>query len=139
MIKFNEKEIALAKKLHDLGVRRKIRKSDWIWYKNKVWMVRYVSLGGEYLTIIHGKNDEDERNIHRSVVVPLWQIHDCLEWLRGKGFRFILHHYAVKEYYLGCGRDDGSNWIEGKASKTPLEALLKAMIAITKEDKNGRQ
>ena len=66
--------------------------------------------------------------------IPLWTISDCLEFLKEKEFRFILHHYDVKEYHLGYGRGTGQ-WSDITPCKTPLEACLKAVLAVLEEGK----
>ena len=67
--------------------------------------------------------------------MQFWSLEDCLEFLRERGFRFILHHYDVKEYHLGYGRDDTGQWSDIVPCKTPLEACLKAVLAVLEESK----
>lgn len=69
-------------------------------------------------------------------VIPLWQEHDCLEWLREKRFNIQFNFYG-EEWELRI-YISGKSWHKYEAQyqrkgKTPLEALLRAVLSVMEE------
>lgn len=137
-MKFTQEEISLCKKIAERH-RRFPHKGDWEYNDNtKEPTLRTEKyLGMENPLFIDGAN-----------IFLIWQIHDCLEFLRKRKYR-------IAQCYDGYGiiRKDKSpdvtvvklwNWekdllpeVEGTGN-TLLEALLKAVLAILEaEEKPG--
>jgi len=122
-MKFTTEEIALCKKLHELGVRKEIKYGDWFLFKQ---------LGrGEDICLCK-KHPETQST--KSYIIPLWTWADAREWLIKKGI-FL-------EAYLGFGLVEKSQWRfwdRNKAKlfdikgKTDLEAILKCMVEIAEK------
>jgi len=62
--------------------------------------------------------------------IPLWTISDCLELLREKGLTFSFYNYTVGKYYFEYGYPNKRYWSDIVAYKTPLEACLRAVLAV---------
>lgn len=140
-MKFTKEEKALAKQLKEFGVRRKIKYGDWYIIKRKSILCAY--------------SNDCFRRIMGDKIIPLWQIHDCLEWLREKSW-FV---WGFGEHESGRDNIDTRYWVvniteaiengvyiyspevtkhcKETFGKTPLEALLKAIIEVKKEQGNG--
>jgi hypothetical protein len=121
IMKFTTEEIALCKKIAEKH-RKEIYKGDW--YID-------VNIGDTTFLCQHGNCgslDDDS--------VPLWQISDCLEFLRERGYRINLHENVLTdgtEVTLNHPErlEDITNVVY--KGKTPLEACLKAVLAIVEE------
>lgn len=137
-MRFTKEEIRLCKKLAELGVSKEIKKGDNVLYIDKIWMVRYATRTPYYLTIIHGEYDEDERNVRGDKVVLIWREKDCLKWLKEKCKDHVLLIHDIddsKKWW--CWFDEYHETRQFEKGKTPLEALLKAMIQVVKEGKDA--
>ena len=130
--------------------RKKIDIGDWLLRDKELGLVqdrKIDSVFNEWL-IIHLIASEEvlESGCVRqddSDIIPLWTIFDCLEFLRKKGYRCA----------GGSENKDGTWWfsftntdksIAGGfyyqgVGKTPLEACLKPVLAVVKENKNGKE
>lgn len=109
-MKFTKEEISLCKQVREKH-RKEIKYGDWSLNEGgfvKVWPYRY--------------------NCKRIELIPLWQIPDCLEFLKGRfrKLRVCSDDEFEVEYWLksGCYYQYG---------KTPLEACLKAVLAVLEE------
>jgi len=77
-------------------------------------------------------------------MLPLWTISDCLEFLREKDWYIsMLYEHLGKEggYDLDIGKlikntRSPEGTFEHVIAKTPLEACLKAVLAVLEEGKN---
>jgi len=156
MIKFTKEEISLCKQIAEKH-RKEIRQGDWILDSdNKPWLISGVELWKSCRPGLENTITYDLEPIDRTqepIVVlekeeiekypALWTISDCLEFLREKGFLYIeISSPEVDELF-------GENWqvvIKHKDgfpecsisyviqyAKTPLEALLKAVLAVLEE------
>lgn len=129
-MEFNKEEIALAKELHELGVKRRRKCGDWVYveyppkYANPPRTTGQVAL---YERLQHS-------TIPFKIKFDLWQIHECLEWLRGKGCDRIEIKVFWNELQVEIRHESKLEFPKYKRAKTLLEALLKAMIAIKKEE-----
>ena len=130
MTKFTKKEISLCKQLAEKH-RKKIGEGDW-----------YISESSEYKTGWSSPmlNDNDYEPVKMKLTgifddkdrndVPLWTISDCLEFLREKFER--LRFCDDKKLEVQIWLPDGFYYHVGK---TPLEACLKAVIEVLKNEK----
>ena len=141
-MKFTPEEIKVCKELSRLGVRKKRVCGDWVYVE---YPPRYANPPQTT-----GQAALYERLQHSTVPFKikfnLWQIHDCLEWLKGKGIRIWGLHTQYDEdvkptgkFVFWCNFNDEvsltSEYNGMEDALTPLEALLKAMIAIAKDNK----
>lgn len=126
-----KESIALAKELHELGVKKKGKCGDWV----------YVEYPSRYATPPQAVGQPALYERLQNSTVPfkvkfdLWQIHDCLEWLRGNKIFILLQviKNGVLVSYKGISQMDGMVVEKRINAKTPLEALEKAMIQVKKE------
>jgi len=69
--------------------------------------------------------------LKRRSAVPLWTISDCLEFLRGKGYRVdILETEGRYETFIVKCHGHKTKLVIYQHSNTPLEACLKAVLAV---------
>ena len=130
-MKFTKEEISLCKQIAGKH-RKEINLGDWIIQKNKTYP--------EVVYCIYTDDSElictELEVIYKKNCIPLWTISDCLEFLREKGwlvrdlieyegeFGTTFLHQSVSE----------EKFINGDG-KTPLEAFLKAVLAVLEEGK----
>jgi len=113
-MRFTKEEISLCKQIAGKH-KKEIEYGDW-------YLSNTVTLLNKF---IHGTI-----NMARQVrlcLIPLWTIEDCFEFL-GEQFNKLKRCKTIFEVelkFLG-----GRNWHEGK---TPLEACLKAVLAVLEE------
>jgi len=128
MRQFTPKEIEICKKVAEKE-RKEIKRGDWYLYDGEIhlWDIRY-------------KMSDDDRG--KPNPVPLWQEHDCLEWLRGHGFSIIQacehpmsHQWLVEinPYESPAYKIMGRESFDARGEFSLLEALLKAVLAILEE------
>ena len=123
-MKFTKEEISLCKQVAQMW-RKPIKYGDW-----------FLNKGGVYAKIWpYG------HNCKRIDVIPLWTISDCLEFLRDRAL-YLLGLNQSDECEFVCGFcevddmgmriiDETAKWVEGT---TPLEACLKAVLAVLEEE-----
>lgn len=114
-MEFTAEEISLCKQIAEKH-RKEITRGDWYVHDSDEKNMAILSLGHEPLSF---KN-----------LIPLWSITDCLEFLR-KHF-YILRVCSDGQLEAEVGMLGGSIYHYGK---TPLEACLKAVLAVLKEGK----
>lgn len=145
MRKFTDTEIDLCKKIAEKE-RRKITEGDWLLKDGEIGLVQNIkidSVFNEWLITLLINSEEilpsgcikqDDIDI-----IPLWQEHDCLEWLMERGF-----------YIERLGQDDECLWsleihefddmgiVKGTkgiyGGKSKLEPCLRAVLAVMEED-----
>lgn len=98
MREFTPTEIELCKKIAEKE-KREIKWGDWIYYESEfgsgnVWFVNDTE--GNKLSC---ENEDSEIFVFPKDAIPLWQEHDCLEWLMERGF-----------YIERLGQDDDYSW-----------------------------
>jgi len=135
-MEFSETEIQLCKEIWDTGVKKPL-----LFYE-------YFTLGCDNSPFVLGgsvfwNGDEDEIyqdypgkpiKYGKGEWWPLWQIHDCFEWLRKKeicDFEIVGLKKGGSEIY-GYDSCEGLHNFNGE---TLLEALLRLVIAIAKWEK----
>jgi len=142
---FNATEKNLCKKVAEKW-RKDYTQGDWILDSNdKPWLIAGVELwkfsrpGLEH-TMAYDLEPVDRTEdavvvLHEEEIkryIPLWQEHDCLEFLRKqKGFRCYFVDHANHETTTVCMEYwDGQKKTIIKKCKTLLESLLKTVLAV---------
>ena len=139
-MKFTKDEIVLCKKITEKH-RKEIEYGDWIKCGDEQFI--FVS---EYkgLIVVYSEGGYDlSHRILRDEIIPLWQISDCLEFLRENNYILRLPYQSN---ILKRGMEFSECLVDGKEKKEvfingsdfmekPLEALLKAVLAILEEGK----
>ena len=125
MRQFTDEEIKNCRKIAEKGERKTVEYGDWC-YSEIYWPghgdrdvidPKRVGLWRSHLPA-------DENTAH----TPLWQEHDCLEWLKDKFTVIELWRTGRKLVWM-CRLNDYKWW----KGETPLEALLRAVLAIIEE------
>lgn len=132
MREFTPKEIELCKKIAERE-RREIKKGDWVIDINRADIpLLVIDIQLEYLTLSLGYEATYQVSSERKKgSIPLWQIHDCLEWLKEKGwFRVNINTVEADVKCTNVWKNIAPIETSGK---TPLEALLSAVLAIQEE------
>jgi len=113
MIKFNKEEISLCKQVAE-RYRKKVGWGDWGLVDDQIHLYDVITIG----------KDTVEKGI-----IPLWTISDCLEFLQEKvGVIELWRHGRNLNKWLY--RLNNHRWNDGK---TPLEACLRAVLAVLEE------
>ena len=120
-MKFTKEEISLCEQVAE-KYRKEIKYGDWYYFKEKVHL-------------IWAKPEP----IMDDICIPLWTISDCLEFLGEKGRDTIVIEiepgWDVKCFAEKREVNKGyEHRVEG-GGKTPLEACLKAVLAVLEEGK----
>ena len=127
-MKFTKEEIALCRKIAEKH-RKEIEVGDWYLLDKKLILVAWSNRG----FLDYKENIKD--------CLPLWQISDCLEFLRERGFTIIqaCEHSMSHEWIIEINPYE-SNAVKTMGHKSfevrggvILEALLKAVLAILEE------
>ena len=127
MIKFTKEEISLCKQVMEKH-RKDIEYGDWYWSTSH----------NKPLIVIAGGFRADEQK--HFGVFKIWTISDCLEFFEEKGFN---HIYGFIHFKDGTWTFTAENSIEdnqykrtrGEKASTLLEACLKAVIEVLKNEK----
>ena len=143
---FTKEEIALCKKIAEKH-RKEVKWGDVVCGKDGVGIVATIStsVGGKKIVSIdcyQGKIPHYEEQ--EESIIPLWQISDCLEFLRNRRsihgevrLAYIDHHDRWFVHIFEENSPSTSKVIMVESGMTPLEACLKAVLAIV-EEKNGK-
>jgi len=134
-MKFTKEEISLCEQIAE-KYGKDIEYGDWFIFKEDPHCFPSVFYPEEHHTL-------------KEVLFPLWTISDCLEFLEGKGFTYILYFYdkssfdsekVEKEWHK-----EGRGWYELSLfdsrkhenrlfmGKTRLIICLKAVLAVLEE------
>lgn len=116
-MKFTKTEIGLCRQIAEKH-KKEIQYGDW-----------FIDPEGHEVVNINWRPEGD---------VPLWTIEDCLEFLREKSCSIILTLYPGEEQWnsgVEMWDEDGDKVVFGHdwIGETPLEALLKAVLAVLEE------
>lgn len=125
-MKFSKESIALCKKIAEKH-RKEIKYGDWYYDTGKQSVELWWSFGQEILAV-------------DNTTIPLWQISDCLKFLRerkywlrmdtslsdafSKARVWVFSELYAKKHWMNSPNYNG---------KTILEACLKAVLAIVEE------
>ena len=128
MRQFTKQEIDLCKKIAEKSLSRK-RLDDGDYFFCKVFGKEGIFLVSDMLSVDWHKTIREDKK-----AIFLWQEHDCLEWLRGKGYiiAFVVDLGAICPKHRNiisitiCGRERAKTYY----GKTPLEALLRTVLAV---------
>lgn len=142
---FTPKEISLCREIAEI-YRKPINRGDY--YAAKMFkpirnIKAYLDMRGDgyavigkekYLISIRTENDAITADRQKALFwFSLWQEHDCLEWLR-KEHESIVIQYIWQSWNVYVKKSPEGNIQSYKfTGKTPLEALLSAVLAIMKE------
>jgi len=131
-MKPNETTIKLSRELWELGVKKKIEYGTWFSmyrWTDKNASTLYVGDGYES-SIIPIPHPE----IGSKIGFPIWTSCDeCIEWLKGKGWRFFLYSYEHDDRRFEFYSDEKDTAIIDVSANIPIiEALLKAMVEVAK-------
>jgi len=99
--------------------------------------------------ILCAYSNDGFRKSREKMIVPLWQIHDCISWFNERGF-YLRHLVELQHDFLSLQEVDEGKWhanfirpkkkpqgykeVRGQG-KTPLEAVLKPMVQLAKAEK----
>ncbi len=125
-MKFNPEEISLCKQIAE-KYGKEIRYGDWhldLWER--------LRLSGDTR---FGEEPTGKRKLNE--ILPLWTISDCLEWLgKLESFRaYFIDTYGAESRMLCVNYWDEQDKTFIRKGKTPLEACLKAVLAVLEEKK----
>ena len=134
MRNFTPTEIDLCKKIAEKE-RRPINKGDWVTEIDRADIpLLVIDIQLEYLTLSLGYESTHRVLSKRKEVVPLWQEHDCLEFLRRqpnlKMLKLISDYQQLKWFVIMM---DGQYKEKTNSGKALLEALLRAVLAVMEE------
>lgn len=119
-MRFNKEEIALCKKIAE-KYRKVIEYGDWYFTKGKA------------------RNEADSDYLVQPYF-PLWQISDCLEFLKEKKWRLLdlVNDMFIGKKYSYHIRILDENYEKAHifSKETVLEALLKAVLIIVEKEKS---
>jgi len=121
MIKFTKEEISLCKQVREKELLLKpVKEGDWV--RNEYGKPSTDLVTSEYI-----------RNVIRFTDIkhwfPLWTISDCLEFLRERKSQMEFELVFGDEWKVIF------HWIKVFEGNTPLEACLKAVLAVLEEEK----
>jgi len=120
---FTKEEISLCKQVAE-KYRKEIKYGDWTLNEGgfvKVWPYRH--------------------NCKRIELITLWTISDCLEFLRERNLEFTLNYFnhvrfwQIQLWNKSSTQAIYSDYGKENKNKTPLEACLKAVLAVLGEGK----
>jgi len=143
-MKFTKTEIDLCKQIAERH-RKELDVGDWFY-------VKMSDSDEPYIGCVTNTDKDRERprlwdcydaSFEIAIVIPPWTISDCLEFLRERKridgeirLAYIDHH---DKYFAHIFEEDASairtKIILVESGKTPLEALLKAVLAVLEEKK----
>ena len=118
-MKFPEKEISLCKQVAEKH-RKEIGEGDWV-----------VHVNSDHPTLVRDK--ESILYLNNKFQLPLWTISDCLEFFFQKGWQleeFFKNGAGTFSFHINKGEED----YHFEVGKTPLEACLKAVLAVFDEE-----
>lgn len=114
-MKFNPEEISLCKQVMEKHMKP-ISQGDW-----------YYSKDLDAISFYYRINPEKKPTRH---IIPLWIISDCLEFLGDKFQK--LRVCSDSKFEIEFWLSSGCYYVYGK---TPLEACLKAVLAVLEDKK----
>lgn len=132
-MKFSKEEISLAKKLHELGVRKEIKEYEYvIGYWTKGWRKDFDHVVGILLNKKLGEIKVGKDALcYPDKIIPLWTWAECANWLEKKGcYCFLTGELKKGGWY--CHAYINNNIYEGEG-KIREEAILKCMVSVLAE------
>ena len=141
MIKFTKEEISLCKQVaekHRKEINTGNRVIDGL--ASGILLIYRKVQKGFYLECVDEKGCLVTRT-KQTIDFPLWAISDCLEFLKSKSFYGSISNVGsyyetyYKKIIVGENDEDLSIKVYSGIVKTPLEACLKAVLAVLEEGK----
>ncbi len=130
-MKFTKKEISLCKQIAK-KYRKRIKEGDYIVWAGRQCLI--IEVGETYVAVKCWKSREQTAIKYtwtkHEFLTPLWTISDCLEFL-GAHF-YTLRIRVDDDFEVAYWSKDGNSY---QCGKTPLEACLKAVLAVLEESK----
>lgn len=124
-MKFNKTEIKSCQDISKYW-RKEIKYGDW-WFNG-------------HECFIHAETQKEVSDVfftEQTECTPLLTLEDCLEFLEGHSRRlFELHQVVFSKEFILKLTGETSDFDINTGGKTPLEACLKAVLAILKEEGN---
>jgi len=132
MRKFTSTEIDLCKKIAEKGELKKTALGDWyldLWERLRLW--GHATFDEEPV----GRRKVDE-------ILPLWQEHDCLKWLREKKYYYAIYDQVgggivvdIFQYRHVAKEFSGSSRVLKYQihGETMIEALLRTVLTVMEE------
>ncbi len=133
MREFTKEEISLCKQIADKH-RKPIKAGDYLYHTYTGCVRFYVEGLSNIGTIPRIEELKKVKPITAHYAIPLWTISDCLEWLMTKGTDCGVFYDFKDEIWKGYLTIIDQNIIDTKG-KTPLEACLRAVLAVLEESK----
>ncbi len=90
----------------------------------------YLWGNGQFVKLCTGKLHDE---FHEGEFIPLWQEHDCLKWLRKRCKHHVLLIHEEDEAEWWGWFDEYHETQQYDKGKTPLEALLRVVLAVMEE------
>jgi len=123
-MKFTKNEIDLCKQIAEKQ-RKRIEKGDMYFYQDEI-----------HLWSMPFKQTKDVMTTNE--VIPLWTLSDCLEFLnQANSFKTQLYNTKWNWYCKTKRYEIGAKEYFARG-KTPLEACLKAVLAVLEEGNSGK-
>ena len=132
---FTKTELDLCRKIAEKE-RKEIRFGSWVLYNEQ-----------EYLVIDYFRHKTEpthlnlyglKRYVFETDVTPLLSSHDCLEWLKKRYGEIFLKTWLGTMWCVSIGKRLNEELpiigLSDLVGKTPLEALLRAVLAILEEE-----
>lgn len=141
MFEPTKEEISLFEQIAE-RYRKEIKTGDYVIWAGRNCLVIESGKNYRYIAVKWIKGREQRcvkyRWIEQKYVLPFWTIKDCLEFLRKRGW-WARIDFGIEDTRIYTFHKDlpSKNWNEYPMykSKTPLEACLKAVLAVLKEKK----
>jgi len=140
MTKFTKEEISLCKQVAEKH-RKDLKVGDWLLKDEEIGLVQDIKIDSVFNEWLITFLIESEEVLGSGCIrqndpdiIPLWTISDCLEFLREKKLRFTLYACELNEYSMSIIDDKNTIIVDTIGAKTPLEACLKAVLAVLEEE-----
>ncbi len=134
-MKLTKEEISLCKQVVE-KYKKEIGKGDWVYYHGFRYLVEDAWILEDMCPLPEAKLVGHANIVEQSECIPLWTISDCLEFLREKcQDHVLLIHDKEDEVEWFLWMDEYEKTQQMGKGKTPLEACLKAVLAVLEEGK----
>jgi len=123
-LNWTKREINNSKRIAELGERKEIGHGDW-----------YLNKKVDIPCLWKSTPPFEYKHIN---IIPLWDWHDCREWLKKREYRlFQLHEEFVTRDMKICLCGKTSDYHIEIIGKTDTEAIQKCVIKVLEKEKGG--